>query len=69
MKSAASAKTRTQAQTNTSVSDKIALGSIVAMGWLSAVIGAWAALCFAAALFNNGPIAMFKGVFTALTGI
>ncbi|MCB2184576.1 MAG: hypothetical protein KQH63_21340 [Desulfobulbaceae bacterium] len=69
MKSAAITKTRTQAKSSVFVSDKVAMGSIAAMGGVSAAIGVWSVLCFAAALLNNGPIEMFKGAFTALTGI
>ena len=70
MKNTAIIKTRVQAKTeSTSGIDTLSKTSIALMASVSASIGIWSVVCFAAALFNNGPVGMVKGALTAVTGI
>ena len=49
--------------------DVVSTASIGVMGAVSAFIGSWALLCFAAALVNAGPVELVKSFFSAITGM
>ena len=63
-------KTRTQVKdTSKSSIDSVSRASLIAMGGVSALVGIWAIVAFASALFQTGPVEMFKGFITAMIGV
>ncbi len=59
----------TSSTTTRSGMDVVSIASLGTMGAVSAFVGIWALVCFAATLFNVGPIEMVKGYFSAITGM
>lgn len=49
--------------------DSLSKGSLISMGFVSAVIGIWAVACLVAAVVSsNGPLSLMQGWFSAFTG-
>ena len=66
----ANIKTRSQAIDNSrDAVDSLSRASLVAMGGVSGLVGIWAVACLVSAMFDNGPLGLIKGLFSAVAGM